>query len=112
MTKTIKAKPVIRKDGDWVLSDKDNATHIILHFPFKEYALKVRVLPVQTKGTRVDSRNWSWNGDIENPTLKPSIKTVFKDIVCHSFVNGGIISFLGDCTHNMVNTKETLVEIV
>ena len=67
---------------------------------------------------------WSWNGDIQRPTFSPSIlvrsghhvpghdglgcwctwddRAEFPDLkctICHSFVTGGMIQFLGDCTH-------------
>jgi hypothetical protein len=70
---------------------------------------------------------WGWNGDINKPTFTPSIRVTGRDFtdkgeadyeawctaghpkpapvsenapsVCHSFVTGGRIQFLGDCTH-------------
>jgi Family of unknown function (DUF6527) len=58
---------------------------------------------------------WTWNGDVEKPTLNPSILcwTNHKDGVrlpegqrvtlCHSFVRDGRIQFLGDCPHALKN---------
>lgn len=68
---------------------------------------------------------WGWNGDAERPTFTPSIlvqydhwvppvtpenhaaykaapwpQTRQRD-VCHSFVEGGRIRFLSDCTHHL-----------
>jgi len=51
--------------------------------------------------------SWSWNGDAENPTVKPSIRTWQgnkKDSdysQCHSFITDGKIKYCGDCTHDM-----------
>jgi len=56
---------------------------------------------------------WSWNGDLDRPTLKPSVlvktgRAVDPNFqpepgdppeICHSFVTDGRIQFLGDCTH-------------
>lgn len=52
---------------------------------------------------------WGFNGDHERPTFIPSVLVRYngddagKDgappAVCHSFVTGGQIQFLGDCTH-------------
>lgn len=62
---------------------------------------------------------WQWNGSLVRPTFKPSIlvrgtrkitdeeydrimageKLDIPDTVCHSFVTGGKIRFLSDCTH-------------
>lgn len=49
-------------------------------------------------------RAWSWNGSLESPTLKPSIKVTGggdNPSVCHSFVTDGKIQFLADCTHKL-----------
>lgn len=70
---------------------------------------------------------WTWNGDLERPTIDPSVKcesTVLlpeayammdrheqppggiypsKATCCHSVVTDGMIRFCGDCTHALVN---------
>ena len=57
--------------------------------------------------------NWGWNGNLDRPTLTPSVlvrtgRAVDPSFVpepgdppevCHSFVTDGRIQFLGDCTH-------------
>jgi hypothetical protein len=45
--------------------------------------------------------HWDFNGDLERPTLKPSILSRSGQAVCHSFVADGRIQFLGDCTHHL-----------
>lgn len=70
-------------------------------------------------GITVESPNgWTWNGDLEHPTFDPSVKVggvqwptdsgfhkpnhavaPGQPIVCHSYVRGGRIEYLGDCTH-------------
>lgn len=73
-------------------------------------------------GVPVDgSRGWSWNGDFERPTIRPSILVKGtepptdeqcarilagevvppRDTVCHSFVTAGKIQFLSDSTHDL-----------
>lgn len=44
---------------------------------------------------------WDWNGDTESPTFSPSILVHGNPAapICHSFVRGGNIQFLGDCSH-------------
>lgn len=46
---------------------------------------------------------WSFNGDIEKPTFRPSLLVQHDNpvIVCHSFVTDGKIQYLNDCTHNL-----------
>jgi hypothetical protein len=60
-----------------------------------------------------DSPNWSWNGNVEQPTFQPSIlvrtgRAVHPGFVreegdppeiCHSYVTDGRIQFLPDSTH-------------
>jgi len=46
--------------------------------------------------------SWSWNGDEEKPTIKPSILATrpgLPEYRCHSFVTDGKIQFLNDCSH-------------
>lgn len=50
---------------------------------------------------------WSFNGDLEKPTLSPSVlvhQRMHSDgseysPQCHTFIRDGSIEFLGDCTH-------------
>lgn len=59
----------------------------------------LHVLPVNTTAT---SPAWEWNGDVEAPTISPSILTHGgADTVCHSFLRGGVFEFLGDCSHDL-----------
>ena len=79
---------------------------------------------------------WQFNGDMEKPTISPSIlvRSVTmpdpiprnadgsykigadgrvegsKDSVCHSFVTDGKIRFLDDCTHDMAGQIVDLLE--
>lgn len=49
--------------------------------------------------------SWTFNGDLERPTINPSVLVTHKmpdgTKVCHSFIRDGRIQFLGDCTHHM-----------
>ncbi len=69
----------------------------------------------------------SWNGDYHKPTFSPSVLVTWVkcsydaagaiivnsgvSMVCHSFVNSGVIQFLGDCTHDLKNTSVQLPEM-
>jgi hypothetical protein len=58
---------------------------------------------------------WSFNGDVDNPTINPSVllrlDTEKGPLVCHSFVRNGHIQFLGDCTHHLANQTVGLPEV-
>lgn len=44
--------------------------------------------------------SWDWDGNLEAPTLSPSILThLGNDVTCHSFLRGGVFEFLSDCSH-------------
>ena len=53
--------------------------------------------------------NWTFDGNVEMPTFNPSILVTYNGAGadqpgeppsrCHSFVKGGRIEFLTDCTH-------------
>jgi len=61
----------------------------------------LHMLPVNTTEA---SPAWDWDGNLEAPTISPSIKTEGREgYVCHSFLKAGIFEFLSDCTHEYVN---------
>lgn len=55
-------------------------------------------------GPSVEHPCWTFNGDLEKPTLSPSLLVRWEydraPQVCHSFVKDGQIQFLSDCTHD------------
>jgi hypothetical protein len=58
-----------------------------------------------------------FNGNFNCPTFTPSLKLVTpyandKKRICHSVIVNGKISFLSDCTHEMVNKITDLLELV
>ena len=68
---------------------------------------------VQTN--RAFSPCWHFNGDVDRPTVSPSIKVVAPvfgqpDRVCHSYIKDGMIQFLGDCTHELAGQTVELPE--
>lgn len=61
----------------------------------------LHMLPVNTS---VHTPSWDFDGNIEAPTVAPSILTRggrVEGAVCHSFLRNGVFEFLGDCTHSM-----------
>lgn len=62
----------------------------------------LHMLPVNTD---IKAPVWTWDDNLEQPTLSPSILTKTDTLVCHSFLKNGIFEFLGDCTHQYVNMK-------
>ena len=128
----MKAKPMkfIEEEigSRYVPCEPKEATHVFLNMPGP---LPNRVIPVILKGTRAGTGCWSWNGDTEKPTLKPSISTrcprpitndetdrimkgeiiEFEDIICHTFVNDGMVKFLNDSTHHLAGQVVPLLEV-
>lgn len=49
--------------------------------------------------------NWTFNGDADKPTFRPSLNVSPKnpERQCHSWVTDGQITFLGDCHHDLKN---------
>ena len=58
---------------------------------------------------------WTFNGDFDKPTFVPSILVRWshenKTNVCHSYVKGGMIQFLDDCTHDLKGQTVELPEL-
>ena len=73
---------------------------------------------------------WNFNGDIDKPTLSPSVLVSYRHPkgysndnpapvgfngeyvtdICHSFVTDGRMQFLGDCTHDLAGQTVELPE--
>lgn len=57
---------------------------------------------------------WKWNGDLDLPTLHPSVKCLCPGgpvEVCHSFVRAGRIAYCGDSTHALAGQTVDLPAI-
>ena len=118
----MKAKPLkINPDPEgtgYVQCEVNEATHVELNMPCP---LPNRTLPIILSGSRDEAKGvvWSWNGDTEKPTLKPSILTSggryyddkYVKIRCHTFVNDGMVKFLPDCSHEFANQTIELLEV-
>jgi len=86
----------------------DEATHLTLNIPGPTGLL---TLPVIIKGTREGTGNWTWNGSVDAPTLRPSVLTRAHDFTCHSWINDGHAQFLGDCSHELANQTVPLDDV-
>lgn len=112
----MKAKPVKLINQQWIQVSIQEATHVQLKFPLEFKPLQDRYIPFQLSGSRENTNNWSWNGDTEKPTLKPSILTTYPIIGgetyrCHTFVNDGKVQFLQDCSHELVGQTVDLLDV-
>lgn len=110
----MKAKPLKRDGSGYVPCDAQQATHVELNMPGP---LPYRIIPVILRGKRVGTPCWTWNGDTEKPTLRPSILSKAPygpeqiEIRCHSFVNDGKVQFLNDCTHEFTGQTIDLLDV-
>lgn len=109
----MKAKPVKLIYGEgYVDVPIAEATHITLNFPGP---VGVLTLPVILKGTREGTGCWTWNGDTEKPTLRPSVLTqgAREDgpYRCHTWVNDGQAQFLSDCSHELRGQTVDMLEV-
>lgn len=64
---------------------------------------RLTMLPVILKGKRDGTNAWTWNGNLEIPTLRPSIRTEYANEkgerkVIHYWLNDGMCQCLDDCT--------------
>ena len=115
----MKAKPFKKgaeEDGRTIFRpcEPSEATHVKIRTPGP---WPMRMLPVvQGNADRRGTPCWSWNGDVEKPTLKPSILTganfeASEKLKCHSFVTDGKIEFLDDSTHEFAGQTMDLLDI-
>ncbi len=119
----MKSQPCILVSGSGYLPcEPAGATHLKFRMPGPIGTL---VLPVMIGGTRDGTSNWTWNGSVDSPTLKPSIKTETwigknacyddggpsRQCVCHSFLNDGKVQFLDDTTHDLRGQTVELLDL-
>ncbi len=50
-----------------------------------------------------DPNLWTWNGDVDKPTVHPSIDYFRTDPTkrCHTIITDGMIHYLPDCHHHL-----------
>jgi hypothetical protein len=110
----MKARPYKEIQGGYEECSVEEVTHVMIELPGP---IGHHMLPVITHGSRdKHSRSpvWTWNGDTEKVTLKPSIRSQGgRDgkVVTHVWVNDGMVQFLGDCTHELANQTLPLLEV-
>ena len=105
----MKAKPVVLKDGRYVLCNAEEATHVTLNIPGPTGIL---TLPVIHKGKREGTGCWTWNGSVDAPTLRPSVSTESgQGWLCHSWINDGFAQFLLDSTHEYSGKTIALLDV-
>lgn len=68
----------------------------------------LHMLPVNST---VKTPSWDWNGNLDKPTLSPSILTRYNEDVCHSFLRDGFFEFLGDSTHSLSGKSAEMLDI-
>jgi len=55
---------------------------------------------------------WNWNGDLEKPTISPSILTHMSDVnKCHCYVRDGKWEFLSDSYHALAGQTVEMVDL-
>jgi len=52
---------------------------------------------------------WTFDGNLEQPTVSPSILARTGETRCHSFVKNGQIRYLNDCSHELAGQTIDLV---
>ena len=73
-------------------------------------------IPVITKGSRDEENSWTWNGSLDKPTVRPSVRTQYaneqgENVVIHYWLNDGVCQCLADCTDGNAN-KNLELEVV
>lgn len=119
----MKAQPCYLVPGQGYLPCAPNeATHLTICIPGPTDKL---TLPVITHGVREGTGNWTWNGDTEKPTLRPSILTTgtrylggeptdkanWPAFRCHVWVTDGAAQFLDDTDHALRGQTVALLDL-
>lgn len=72
----------------------------------------IHMLPVNVE-VALNKPSWEWDGNLEAPTLSPSILTSGSNVRprCHSFLRAGVFEFLQDCEHSLVGQKVMIPDL-
>lgn len=89
----MKCIPYRIKNGEWFRVEPEKATHLRFELPGP---ISLHILPIITHGSRDEANAWTWNGSVDAPTLKPSIKTENGQTMIHIWLNDGMAIFLPD----------------
>lgn len=68
----------------------------------------IHLLPVNVENLQKPS--WTWNGDLEKPTLFPSILTRGYSR-CHSYLEDGVFHFLADSEHPLADQYVSIPDL-
>ena len=106
----MKAQPMKNEGNYFIPCAPSEATHLMFKFANENGE---RRIPVQIKGSRAGTGNWTWNGCTEKPTVRPSIATNFGNgLKCHVWLNDGEVQHLGDCTCGLSGKTEDLEDLI
>lgn len=106
--KAIPARRATDPNSGYVQCPVAQATHVALNLPGPTGVL---VLPVILRGSRDETGCWSWNGNTDIPTIRPSVKTTNRSWTCHSWIGDGLIQFLDDSTHEFKGQTIDLLDV-
>ena len=68
----------------------------------------IHTVPIEGSGIT----NWKWDGNMEQPTLTPSVLSTWPPTErrCHLNIDAGVITFHGDCSHDLKSQRVELPE--
>jgi hypothetical protein len=87
------------------------------YLTFMPEGMRVKTtVPVIISGSRDKSNAWTWNGSLDLPTIRPSIKTEYANdngeiVIIHYWLNDGVCQCLSDCTDGNANLNIPLVNL-
>lgn len=70
----------------------------------------VHSLPVNAQELSLEKPWWTWNRDLEKPTLSPSILSNGYSR-CHSYLEDGVFRFLNDSDHPLVGQRVPIPDL-
>lgn len=99
----------------WVLDGEQRYQGLMFWCPGCEAADGgggLHLLPIA--GDTGGKPRWDFDGNLEAPTLTPSILTRISrdpELVCHSFLREGVFQFLNDCSHKLAGQHVPMPEL-
>jgi len=111
----MKAKPYRAKSAGGTLREctPSEASHVWLCTPTGNHLIRVSWKDGDTVEREKGYPCWEWNGDVDRPTITPSILCVRlgKTPRNHFFIREGNVQYLTDCEHEYAGKTIPLLDV-
>lgn len=95
-------------------------TDLVYYCPGCQFDHWVEIRPADEKPEEHFHPSWVFNGDLQRPTLEPSVKIPvnypephldYERIQCHHYIRDGQFVYEDDCVHGFAGTTVDMIDL-